>query len=534
MSVYRRMLGRELPCTLRQLLALEPRALAAKQLEVFERRAAIATADVQILYRLGMSSIAREQWGMAIRHLSGAVETHPSHIPSRLALALAYEGLAQHHYAAAQLDAVLALNPVTGPVDSDTLLCASGLCWERAGNLRLAMNRYEDALLQRPMNRFANNRLVALHLAGGHLTAAALRLSRSLDYRPNDLAARVCLGHVLQLAGRYEEAASEYEKALRLEPDAAMPTLELAETLELVENGTQAIPLLKKLLSARPECPDVCLKLAELYSEAGHDQQARNHYEKALSIHPEYIECRISFARHELRMGRRLESARQFRRALMIHEQHIELYVGLALTMHRLGHSPQATEILRSAARLSRNAGLLVCQLRKMRVWHQAGPNLLQVPASWVEEQIEEDRQILAQHPQWNDVRVRLAGMLRLLDQMDESVELLRRAILSDTAGGDAWFALGLTFVDADSLDRAILAFQSGLVLDGKRTEAEYRIGLMYCGELEFDLAMEAAGELDADMQRQVWVVLDALGLCDPPDALPIATPAPATANARV
>jgi len=93
---------------------------------------------------------------------------------------------------------------------------------------------------------------------------------------------------------------------------------------------------------------------------------------------------------------------------------------------------------------------------------------------------------------------------------------------------------MGLSFVDADSLDRAILAFQSGLVLDTRRTEAEYRLALLYCGELEFDLAMEAAGQLDEDMQRQAWVVLDAMGLCDPAETMPIATPAPATANARV
>jgi tetratricopeptide (TPR) repeat protein len=202
--------------------------------------------------------------------------------------------------------------------------------------------------------------------------------------------------------------------------------------------------------------------------------------------------------------------------------------------MHRLGHAPQAAEVLRSAARLSRNAGLLICQIRKLHIWQQQGENLLQVPASWVAEQIEEDREILSHHPRWNDVRVRLAGMLRLLDQMDEAVELLRRAILSDTSSGDAWFAMGLSFVDSDNLDRAILAFQSGLVLDARRTEAEYRLGLLYCGELEFDLAMEAAGELDQDMQRQAWVVLDAMGLCDPAETLPIATPAPATANARV
>src|SRR6266581_665102 len=152
MSIYRRMLGRELPCTLRQLLALEPKALAAKQLESHERRAELQTGDVQVLHRLGMSCIALEHWGKAISYLASAIEIHPSHIPSRLALALAFEGLGQHPHAAQQLDAVLALNPITSSIDSDTILCASGLCWERAGNLRLAMNRYEDALLQRPMN----------------------------------------------------------------------------------------------------------------------------------------------------------------------------------------------------------------------------------------------------------------------------------------------------------------------------------------------------------------------------------------------
>ncbi|HMC11071.1 MAG TPA: tetratricopeptide repeat protein, partial [Pirellulaceae bacterium] len=523
----------ELPCTLRQLLAIEPKILSGKQLENFERRAELQTADVAALHRLGLSSIAHEHWGKAISYLTNAVEIHPSHIPSRLALALAFEGLGQHPHAAEQLDSILAQNPITGSVDTDTILCASGLCWERAGNLRLAMNRYEDALLQRPSNRFASNRLVAIHMASGHLTAAALRLSRLLDFRPGDLSARICLGHVLQLSGRHAEAAGEYEKALRLEPDSAMPTLELAQTMELVDDATQAIPLLKKLLVARPECPDVCLKLAELYSEAGHDQQARSHYEKALSLHPEYIECRISFARHELRMGRRQESARQFRRALNIHEQHVELYIGLALAMQRLGHDPQAAEVLRSAARLSRNAGLLICQLRKLHIWQQQDENILQVPASWVAEQIEEDRNILERHPRWNDVRIRLAGMLRLLDQMDEAVELLRRAILADTSSADAWFAMGLSFVDSGNLDRAILAFESGLVLDSRRSEAEYRLGLLYCGEVEFDLAMEAAGALDEDMQRQAWVVLDSMGLCDQSETLPVATPAVATASAR-
>src|SRR3954465_12838065 len=60
MSIYRRMLGRELPLTLRQLLAIEPKLLPGKKQEAFERRIEFLTGDVQVLHRLGLSSIAAE------------------------------------------------------------------------------------------------------------------------------------------------------------------------------------------------------------------------------------------------------------------------------------------------------------------------------------------------------------------------------------------------------------------------------------------------------------------------------------------
>src|SRR5438067_5346349 len=81
MSIYRRMLARELPITLLQLLAIEPKLLASKQLENFQRRAELQTGDIQVLHRLGLSSIAAEHWGKAIHYLTTAVEVHPSHIP---------------------------------------------------------------------------------------------------------------------------------------------------------------------------------------------------------------------------------------------------------------------------------------------------------------------------------------------------------------------------------------------------------------------------------------------------------------------
>jgi len=246
------------------------------------------------------------------------------------------------------------MNPVTSAVDTDTDFVRFRLCWERAGNTRLAMHRYEDALLQRPMNRFARQSSGGLHLASGHLTAAALRLARSLDYRPNDLAARVAFGHVLQVSGRYAEARRNMRRRCRWSRRRGCRRWS-GQKPRSVENGSEAIAA-QKAAGCAAGLPGCVFELAELYSLAGHDQQARNITKKALSLHHRYIECRISFARHELRMGRRLESARQFRRALAIHEQHIELYVGLALAMPSTRPQFAGDGILRSAARLSRNA----------------------------------------------------------------------------------------------------------------------------------------------------------------------------------
>src|SRR5207237_1018194 len=76
MSIYRCMLGRELPLTLRQLLAIEPKSLPGKKQEAFERRIEFLTGDVQVLHRLGLSSIAAEHWGKAIHYLTSAIEIH--------------------------------------------------------------------------------------------------------------------------------------------------------------------------------------------------------------------------------------------------------------------------------------------------------------------------------------------------------------------------------------------------------------------------------------------------------------------------
>src|SRR2546430_1434129 len=117
MSVYRRMLGRELPCRIADLI--DPRSI-------------------------------------------------PSAMRGTIDAAISHEALALHDRSAAELDGLLANTP------SAMLYSASALAHEKAGRSRIAIARYSRAIKISPGELFARHRLVALALADGRLAQAAL------------------------------------------------------------------------------------------------------------------------------------------------------------------------------------------------------------------------------------------------------------------------------------------------------------------------------------------------------------------------
>src|SRR5262249_23682222 len=146
-----------------------------------------------------------------------------------------------------------------------------------------------------------------------------------------------------------------------------------------------------------------------LYSMRGDDEAARQQFERALSLHPDYLDCIISLGRHECRMGRHEVAAEHFRRAVGINDQHVETYVGLAMAMRRMSdRATAAAEVLGSAARISKNSAVLVAQIGALAL--ARGDETCVVPTSseirqeWIEDQLDRDGIILAQHPGWNDV----------------------------------------------------------------------------------------------------------------------------------
>lgn len=529
MSVYRRMLGRELPCTLRSLLGVaDDRAIDPAEHEMLVARVNAGGASVDHLVRLGHSRLTRGETGLARRLFADALRYRHGYGPARLGLALAYESLALHDRAAATLDAIVHGRCDADPLPPrDLLLAAAGFEHERAGAFRSAIRRYNAAARIRPSDCFAHHRLVAIYLARGKTAQAALHLRAILKHHPAEKPARVCLAHLLQLAGRHSEAVWEYEQALCLEPDSWELPPHAAAILQNMNGPAQALEVLEDLVRTQPHFPDLRMRLGNAYSQCGDDAAASEQYERALSMHPEYLDCHIAMARHELRMCRADVAAGHFRAAIAINEQNVEIYVGLALAMRYSDRAGQAVDIVTSAGRIARNSAVLMAQLALIE--RNVGEEesticsmASELRGEWLEDLIETDRQILDRHGLWNDVRLRLGMTLRLTGHPEQAWGCFRDALEVDPKCPAAWVQLGMCLSDCGKVEQALDAFAAALRLDRGQAETYYRLALACAGDMEFELALEKleeSAEEPADVNRRIWVAIDSLQMTGHPRA---------------
>src|SRR2546421_5676514 len=143
MGVHQFMLGRELPCTVVDLLEIRLMPLAGATHDALVRQVELGRAYPDVLYRLGLSHLGRQELGLAKQRLTAAVGQKGDYAPARLALAAVCDLLAQHAEAVDHLDAVIGQEkPIgtLGPASGDAakisryhILCAAGFCLERVG-----------------------------------------------------------------------------------------------------------------------------------------------------------------------------------------------------------------------------------------------------------------------------------------------------------------------------------------------------------------------------------------------------------------
>jgi tetratricopeptide (TPR) repeat protein len=541
MGVHQFMLGRELPCTVVDLLEIRLMPLPGATHDALVKQVQTGRAYPDVLYRLGLSHLGRQELGLAKQRLAESVSQKPDYAPARMALAAVCDLLAQHGEAVDQLDAVLASDkPISFGPSSDApkitryhVLCAAGFCLERVGTPGTAVFRYEQALAHEPTNLFADHRLAAIYLAHNQLDQAVEHHRAILNAEPQEQAVRTSLAHLLQLLGRHKEAVWEYEKALCLDPDNWDLQMELADQFERMGNSDAAISRLRTLCEKNPQFPDLHLRLANLYSTRGDDRGAMAEFGEALNVHPDYLDCHIAAARHELKMGRTEQALEHFQKAIAINNQNVEAYAGLAVALHRLGKVEQSAEMLAAAWKIGHNSDLLVAQLGQLELQAEAAasvdsafdPEQQQSPATgdreqqrqWIDTQIDRYELVLADHPTWTDVRVRYGMLLKLVGRWKEAAVAFDQATRQNPSYVEAWVQLAFAKREIGDTPGAMKALETAIQIKPEYADLHYRLGLIYCSEMEFDLAMErmeeavALNQKNPDFQRHLWLVLEGL-----------------------
>ena len=107
MGGHQFMLGRELPCTVVDLLEIRLMPLPGATHDALVKQVETGQAYPDVLYRLGLSHLGRQELGLAKQNLLAAVTQKPDYPSARMALAAVCDLLAQHSEAVDHLDAVI-------------------------------------------------------------------------------------------------------------------------------------------------------------------------------------------------------------------------------------------------------------------------------------------------------------------------------------------------------------------------------------------------------------------------------------------
>lgn len=512
MSVYLRILGRELPCDLADLLDLDRQMPAAYESEAPSPR------DASDLWRHGLMHIRRGELGLARARLTAALADDPAHLDARLALAAVHDALGRPSEAVPQILATLA-DPYHAS-DSAPLLCAAGFALERAGRWREAVAQYGVAMANDAANTFASSRLAAIFIGQGALADALSVLRHTLHHEPHDQTARLALAHLLYLAGGYEQALGEYELAAA--PASAMWDLAPETARELMSAGEEptAIQLLRRMTAFNESCPDLHVRLGNLYSRDGRDDEAVSEYLAAIELYPDYFDGHVALARHENRMGRREPAVEHLCRAVWVNEQRVETHAGRFLALHRLGRAADAAAALQTAANLLDASATLVAQIGRLQDADASADDLSEVQIDWIRSQASECDAELAQHPGLADVRLRLATLLPMLGMAGEALGHCRQIIAAHPACTAAYLRAGMALRTTADDAAVAQAMEAALRIDISWSDPLYRTALAYCNPIEFDLTLERLEQTiytpRTQVDRLVLFALDPMQMAGP------------------
>ncbi len=160
----------------------------------------------------------------------------------------------------------------------------------RSGRLAEAEQLYHRIVAADPASFAAQHMLGVLAAQAGRIDDALDRIATALKLDPNDPAALVNYGNVLNLKGRFAEAITCYDRALARRPDADI-FRGRGHALQGLGRLPEALAAYARALALNPSDVQALYRQGVVLGELGQADAALAAYDRVLALQPDHVEA---------------------------------------------------------------------------------------------------------------------------------------------------------------------------------------------------------------------------------------------------
>ena len=437
-----------------------------------EQAAAGGVEDARVTFSLGRLLVETGAFDDAVAALEPFVRDRPGFVDGLLLLATAYAGAGRAVEATEALE-----EAVRGRPRSVRALSALAELYEAEGRWDDAADAYGRAAARRPSDVDLKRRWAAALLNAGDQERARTVIEEVVEARPSDGGAIYLLSEIERRLNNFEAAEAAARQVIALEPDGARGIYALAQVFldrrqyrELVEVVEPFVRDLRERGSAPRELAMLLVQSGASHLTLGDSEAALAAFELARDAAPDDPIMEAYLGQAYLESGQPEDAVASLSEARERHADDLRLDGMYARALVATGRADQGIGVMETAvARHAENpiahvnlANLLVETGRvndAVAALRDAEPNfpadtsiLFQLGAILEQQALYADaeqafRRVIQRDPSHHQALNYLGYMLAdRADRLDESVELIQRALESDPHNGAYLDSLGWAY----------------------------------------------------------------------------------------
>ena len=469
---------------LRMELPRNPQVLAEytrNSISHLEQARALGSSDIRVLFTLGRLYLSTRAHENAIEVLTDVLDKEPHSNQALPLLARAYDGVGQ------RLDAIALLETATGTWSrSSKVLRELAKFYEQELRWADAVRTYEKAIQVNARSVSLKSNLASALLNAGETSRARDVLREVVELKPRNAPGLYLLSEVELRLNNFQAAKEMAQRLIALEPGGIRGAFALAQVFERCREYYEVIKTLEPAVAAARdgnmgsrEIGGLLVQIGSAYQQLGEFDQAIVAFEEALKLSPNEVAFEAQLVQGYVTANRFLDALKLVRQARQYRLKNLSLLRLEALALEGLGEFEDAVSVMKLAVDTHKDSPVAYVALSNL--YGQAGDlaqaqDILETaekkfPGNTLvlfqrgtvferQRQYEKAelvfREILSQDPKHAAALNYLGYMLADQDKkLEESVDLLQRAIKIDPYNGSFLDSLGWAYFKLNRFDLA-------------------------------------------------------------------------------